>query len=308
MKEETAADHSVETSPPSESKIKMSIEERRTYLGGSDCANICALSRWGSPLKTWSEKTGILDPPDISKELPVRLGKKWEEDVAELFTEATGKKVRRVNETLFHSQYPFLGANIDRRVVGEDAILECKTTNQFNAKQWEGEEIPQEYILQVLHYLMVTGNKKAYIAVLIGNSDFKWKEVLRDEAVIKQILEKECRFWNDFVVPKIQPTVIRANDTDTLARLYPAAIEGTTIVLPDDINRDIEHLEAIKEDLKSLESQKERINNILKAAIKENEVGDTGIYKITYKSVHRAEYVVKETDYRTLRIKKIAKE
>ncbi len=199
--------------------------------------------------------------------------------MARRFEKETGKKVERVNETLFHKDYPFIGANLDRVVVGEDAVLECKTTSAWKEKEWTEEEIPQEYILQVMHQLAVSGKQKGYIAVLIGNHNFKWKEVLRDEKVIAQIIDKLVHFWNDFVVPKIQPTLIRANDTDTLARLYPAAIEGSTVQLPDDINRDIESLEAIKEDLKSLESQKERINNILKAAIKENEVGDTGIYR-----------------------------
>ena len=55
-------------------------------------------------------------------------------------------------------------ANIDRRVVGENAVLECKTANQFLAKEWEGEEIPASYLVQVQHYLEVTGAEKGYIS------------------------------------------------------------------------------------------------------------------------------------------------
>ncbi len=56
MKLETAADHSAETSPPS--KILMSPEDRRKYIGASECAGVLALSRYASPLQIWSVKTG----------------------------------------------------------------------------------------------------------------------------------------------------------------------------------------------------------------------------------------------------------
>ena len=113
--------------------------DRRTFLGGTDAAAVLGLSRYRTPLQVWAEKTGALDEQNIDDKLHVKLGKRLEEVVAELYTEKTGKKVRRVNETLYHPQFPFLAANIDRRVVGEDTLLECKTTNSFKAKEFEGE-------------------------------------------------------------------------------------------------------------------------------------------------------------------------
>lgn len=196
-------------------------ETRRSFIGGSDAAAILGLSRWRTPLQVWAEKTGQIQPEDISEKLNVKLGVRLEDTVAELFCEATGFKVRRVNETMFHEKYDFLAANIDRRVVGDDSILECKTTSAWNAKQWEGEEIPQEYIIQVLHYLAVTGYSKAYISVLIGNQDFKWKEIRRDEKTINAIVEQEVKFWNEFIVPVVMPTRIMANDSETLFNLFP---------------------------------------------------------------------------------------
>lgn len=113
--------------------------------------------------------------------------------------------------------------------------------------------------------------------------------MLRDEKVIAQIIKKECAFWNNFVIPKIQPTIIRASDTDTLAQLYPNAIEGQEVKLSDEFNKKIEALEAMKSDKKSLELQIDQTNNELKAAIKENEIGNTGLYVVSWKSVHRNE-------------------
>ena len=86
-------------------------------------------------------------------------------------------------------------ANIDRRVVGENAILECKTANQYLATEWQDDEIPASYLLQVQHYLFVTGAEVGYIAVLIGGQKFIWKEVQRDEELIQMIIESEKNFW-----------------------------------------------------------------------------------------------------------------
>ena len=33
-------------------------ENRHLYIGGSDIAKVMGLSRWGTPLSLWAEKTG----------------------------------------------------------------------------------------------------------------------------------------------------------------------------------------------------------------------------------------------------------
>ncbi|HHR2781106.1 TPA: YqaJ viral recombinase family protein, partial [Listeria monocytogenes] len=80
-------------------------------------------------------------------------------------------------------------------VVGEDAILECKTASAYLAKEWEADEVPATYLVQIQHYLAVTGKNKAYVAVLIGGNKFIWKEIERDDELINQIIAFELDFW-----------------------------------------------------------------------------------------------------------------
>ncbi|WP_346767033.1 YqaJ viral recombinase family protein, partial [Listeria monocytogenes] len=40
------------------------------------------------------------------------------------------------------------------------------------AKEWEADEVPATYLVQIQHYLAVTGKSKAYVAVLIGGNKF----------------------------------------------------------------------------------------------------------------------------------------
>ena len=41
--------------------------------------------------------------------------------------------------------------------------LEIKTVGLRSAKFWEDDDVPLAYVLQVSHYMMVTGWKKFYI-------------------------------------------------------------------------------------------------------------------------------------------------
>lgn len=261
---------------------KEQIEERKLYIGGSEAAAVLGLSRWATPLQVWALKTGHIQPEDISERIPVKLGNKLEQTVAELFTEETGKRVMRANKTFRHELYPFLGANLDRVVVGEDAILECKTASGWKAKEWSGEDIPQEYLVQVMHYLAVTGASHGYIAVLIGNETFKWRKVERDEQVIKALIDKERIFWNNFVITG-EPPAPSANDSDTLYKLYPNVTSKDPIELDDETNMLIERIQSMQQDAMGLEESIEQHRNLIKAKLGDNELGQTGLYKVSWK-------------------------
>ena len=57
-------------------------EERRKYIGGSDIASVMMMSRWKTPLTLWLEKTGEIEPDDLSDNEAVQLGVELEDFVA----------------------------------------------------------------------------------------------------------------------------------------------------------------------------------------------------------------------------------
>lgn len=261
----------------------MDSNERKGYLGGSEAASALGLSRWKTMLTLWGEKTGQIEPEDISDKMPVRVGTKMEQSVVELFCEETGKKVRRVNDLLVHKDHDFIVAHIDRRIVGEDAILEAKTCSAYKAREWSGEEIPQEYILQCYHYLAVTGAAKCYLAVLIGNTDFKIKEIMRNEKIQGDIIAREVDFWQNYVVPKVMPLVISKDDGGALRDLFPEESDNIELILTPDNERLIENLQALKADAISLEGNIKKLENELKAIIKDAKCAQSERFKVTWK-------------------------
>ena len=142
---------------------------RSKYIGGSDAAAVVGLNPFSSAYSLWAEKTGRI--PGFDGNLATEVGTYLEEFVAQKFAQETGKKVRKCNLSFLNDDYPFAIANIDREIVGEDAGLEIKTTDSLNLKKFKGGEYPDNYYVQMVHYMAVTGKKKAALpAGLVGGA------------------------------------------------------------------------------------------------------------------------------------------
>lgn len=259
------------------------LELRRKGLGGSDAAAVAGLSPWKSPIELWLEKTGQVELEEPGE--AAYWGKVLEDVIAKEFSIRTGLKVRKKNAILQHPEYPWMIANIDRIIVGENVGLECKTTSAFNAKEWEDDEVPAQYILQVQHYMAVTGANSWWIAVLIGGNRFIYKKIKRDEELIQQLIEIERDFWENHVVANVPPEMDGSlASTELLKRMYPKS-KPTEINLPSEAGELIKAFDKVNEELKALEERKTEYENRLKAMLGENEAGRFGDRLVTWKNV-----------------------
>lgn len=176
-------------------------------------------------------------------------------------------------------------ANIDRKIVGENAILECKTANQFLANEWEEDEIPASYLLQVQHYLFVTGAELGYIAVLIGGQKFIWKEVTRDEELIQMIIEAEKNFWK-MVQDKTPPALDGSSAAEKyLSENYSSAEAGKFEELGLEYKDKIKNYFELKDQKDLLDTQIKEIENQIKFELKDAESGFAPGYSISWKNV-----------------------
>lgn len=262
------------------------LADRRKGIGGSDVATILGLNKWKSPYQLWLEKTGQINLEESDSE-PAYWGNVLEEVVAREFCERTGKKVRRRNQVFEHEEYQFLRANIDRDVVGENALLECKTANQFLAKDWDGEEIPMSYLCQVQHYMNVLNREYAYIAVLIGGQKFIWKKIERDQELIDLITKHLVEFWQINVVEGVEPRIDGSQATsDFLNERY--AEEGSQeIMLPSEFDDLITYRNQLKEDEKVIKEKIVETENLIKSELGKRDalIGITKQFIVTWKSV-----------------------
>ncbi|MCD7806086.1 MAG: YqaJ viral recombinase family protein [Lachnospiraceae bacterium] len=179
------------------------LELRRTGIGGSDAAAVCGLNPYSSAMKVYLDKTGAHTENEDTESL--RQGRDLEEYVAQRFMEATGLKVRRSNFMYRSVEHPFMLADVDRLIVGENAGLECKTASAFNADKWKDGNIPIHYLLQCIHYMAVTGKRSWYIAVVLLGKDFRYQRIEWDEEMIQKLTVAEEYFWESHVIPGVLP-------------------------------------------------------------------------------------------------------
>ena len=242
------------------------LEDRRKGIGGSDVATVLGLNKYKSVYQLWLEKTDQIEVTSAQSEAAY-WGNTLEEVVAEEFSKRTGKKVRRRNKVFEHSKYPFLRANIDRDIVGENAVLECKTANQFLANEWDEDEIPIQYICQVQHYMNVLNLDYVYFAVLIGGQKFVWKKMERDQELIDMITEKLVEFWIENVEKGIEPAIDGLKATsDFLTQRYLDTEDNQT-ELNARFDEKIANLARLKGDKKIIEENIMLLENELKQAL-----------------------------------------
>lgn len=263
---------------------------RHEYIGGSDIAKIMGLSRWGTPLSLWAEKTQKIPAKDLSDVEAVELGTDLEEFVAKKFTQKTGKAVRRSPKLYQHPDYPYMVAHVDRLVTGSDELLECKTCSAFKKDEWENDDIPQEYILQLMWYLGITGRRIGHIAVLIGGQSFKYKQIEFDSELFDTMVESAKEFWQH--VQDNTPPAVMAADGDVIEALYPKnsskmidldITDENVKILVEHHETKIKYLQEIKEHIKQLEAEKTEIETYLKYLIQESAGIRTPQYCVTWK-------------------------
>lgn len=191
---------------------------RKAGIGGSDAGAICGVNPYSSAMKVFHDKTS--EEVEEQDNEAIRIGHDLEDYVAQRFMEATGLKVRKSNFMYRSKKHPFMIADVDRLVVGEDAGLECKTASAYNADKWADGNIPLHYVMQCYHYMAVTGKRTWYIAAVILGREFTYRKLEWDDELISRLIGIEEDFWNNHVVPGTIPPPDRSEACDEIIEQY----------------------------------------------------------------------------------------
>jgi putative phage-type endonuclease len=265
------------------------LEHRSKTIGGSDASAILGMNSYSSPYSVWAEKTGKLPPKDDNEAM--RIGRDLEAYVAQRFTEATGKKVRRENNILVNPKYPYAHANVDRMIVGEDAGLECKTTSSLNVTKYKNGEFPDNYYAQCVHYLMVTGCKRWYLGVLVLGRGFFHFVIERDEEEIKALAKSEEAFW-EYVKTNTPPAVDGTDSTtEAIKTIFPTSNTETVnlFAYEDSLRQYI----ALGKQIKELKALQDEMANRVKDYMSEAGKGESDGFKVSWTAAEKSTFDVK---------------
>lgn len=263
---------------------------RQKGIGGSDAGAVCGLNPYRSAVDVWADKTSK-SPIEIPDNEAMRVGRDLEDYVAKRFTELTGKKVRRRNAMFQDPDYPFMLANVDRMIVGENALLECKTANAYGADKWTADRIPESYELQCHHYMAVTGTEKVYIACLIMGIDFVVREIERDDSLIDDLRRIEGDFWHKYVETREMPPPDGSDAAgEAILNMYPSSAADTSVDLIGFKDR-LYRYDEIDTLIGSLEREQAEIKQQIQLEMKDAETAYIGDRKVTWKSTKPRETI-----------------
>lgn len=259
---------------------------RKSGIGGSDAGAVCGLNPYASPMSVYHDK--ISDELNLADSESMRQGRDLEEYVARRFMEASGKRVCRSNKMYRSKEYPFMLADIDRLVVGEDAGLECKTASAYLADKWKDGEVPPHYLIQCLHYMAVTGRNAWYLAVVILGQGFQYVKIERDEDMICNLISIEQSFWQDHVVPAVMPDPDGSKACDAvLEQYFGTARKGEEMPLIG-FDKKLERRAQINDLIETLEQEKKQIEQEVKLYMKDCERAASEHYRVTWSNVETA--------------------
>lgn len=199
------------------------LDGRLTGIGASDAAVAMGLSPYRTPLSLYLEKVGEAEPADLSDNEIVRWGNILEPIIAREWSERTGVKAHRVNETLRHPEHDFMLCHLDFRQVGCKRVLEIKNVNQFHAARAFGDEgtdqVPDQYLVQVHHQIVITralwGWDGGDLAALVGGNSLRVFSFEYDPELEALIVEKLAEFWKR-VLDREPPEPTTIDDLTTL--------------------------------------------------------------------------------------------
>lgn len=275
------------------------LQMRFEAIGGSEAATVAGVNKYNSPYRMYLEKRKLIEPRTVGE--AAEWGNILEPVIRKHFAKVINEqraeqglpplRVQQRRAILAHKEHNFMRTNLDGLVLGHEkgtGILEIKTAGMMLASDWEGEDIPDAYYLQVQHNLMVTGLTFAFVAVLIGGNTYKQYFIERDEETINFLMQIEHNWWYNHFLAGIPPEIDGHDATkEALREQYPNSYEnreGEVIHLPNVASKHAIAVEEAKAAIKSLEEYKQKHENELKLMIGDQETVWADKHKITWKT------------------------
>lgn len=298
------------------------LKHRRNSIGASEAAAVLGLHPYISPLSLWESKVTDAEPDNEETEIQ-RRGHIFEEPIAQMYANLTGRTVKPSPGTERHPKYSFLTATKDRIVMatveqldglvsGEGLLsgpLELKSIIHFK----QGDDLPVHFQVQIQQQMDCDAERPEFgsFALLGPFYAIIPVDVRRNDPFIELLNERCHEFWERYVLTGTPPPVDgHPATTEALKRLFPRDA-GTRVDLAGEFPEMATRLEDTKLQIKNLEADERDLENKIRAAMGEATYAvlpDMTGFSLKTTRVEGYSKTVKSFEYRKLhRIKKFKK-
>lgn len=217
------------------------LRARRTGIGASEIAAVLGESRWGDAGSIYARKVAPTED-DEAREWQ-EWGLRLEPVILDAYSSPryTGRPAERDGRLLRSREHPWALCTLDAWTYIDDRSIPLELKTDRWGREWD-DGPPTEYMLQLQHQMLVTGSRRASIAVLVGGSQLAWCDAARDEATIARIIRAGERFWAAVEAREMPET----RDHGALAAVFRDADRGRVVELEgaEWIRRDAQRCEA----------------------------------------------------------------
>jgi putative phage-type endonuclease len=261
------------------------LDARRSLITATDIPVLLGISPYKCEADLADEKRGLTEPSEST--LRMRVGLALEDLIAEEYTRATGRQVRRFRSLVTHPELEWAAASPDGRAVGERRLVEMKWTG---SRSRFADGVPQDVEAQVVWQMGVTGYPVADVAALVGGDDLLVSEVPFDAELFDNLVVIATDFRR-----RLEEGGPFSRDTSRIKRDHPSD-NGAEMVADADMDAAAKALYETRARRKVLEQSETALEDAIKSRMGDVAVVRGSGWHATWKRTKDRE----ETDWRSL--------
>lgn len=253
--------------------------DRKKGIGGSDVASILGVSPFRTSLDVYHDKTS---PELVYEEMneDLQRGMRVEKYILQEYAERCEVQLASNVQTIIDQEYPFMRANVDAMVIGQNVIVEAKST-KAPISSWEN-GVPEYYKAQVAYYAMLADAERVDVPVLFSGWKYACFTYWRDASYEANIKQAVIDFWQNHIVKAIPP---KPTSLEELKAAYPKLEEQKTIKADNDIREKVYRLQEAQEQRKELEKQEKALKTQIQGYMGDADLLDAGFCKVALKEI-----------------------
>jgi predicted phage-related endonuclease len=256
--------------------LPFSVKERTKYLGASEAKHILAGGRAWQDL--WKQKTGRVQPDDLSDVFPVQLGSFTEDfhldwTIARLGRTTDWREIKggRQHEDRvgFFNQVPML-AHLDALIINEATKGKAPVEVKHSSGQRKLEDLVDFYMPQLQQIMLCGGYEKLLFSAILANTEPERLWIGRSHAYADVLTEQSAAFWKYVTTDTLPPIDGPVTMLSTAAKnaveindmiVRDATLDNHFVSAATDYNDNqdaAKKFETAKKDLKSMVADNER--------------------------------------------------
>lgn len=273
------------------------LELRRKHITGTDIAAIVGKNDYSSAYKIYLEKKGLIEDTFQGND-KTWAGTELEEPIARLYQNATGNELIKPE---FISKGIFGGTPDRLCTTNKNLGLEIKVAGNNQLKHYGDtgtDQVPTHYLFQCAWYMMLTDRSQWDLAVMFdpfsfgpNKDNFRIYTIHRNIKLEEALINYANNFWEEYIIRDVTPPIDASDAAKKyLDEKFPSN-NGKLITAPEEAIEIAKKYVEIKNQLKTLETDKEFLENHLKQLVGENDGIVNDFFTFTWKKTKDGEKI-----------------